>query len=197
MGAPVDHRKGPRRRGAVLEQAIFDATLAELSEVGYAGLTMDAVVRRAKTSKSSVHRRWGSVAALVIDALAHAKSERLGSIDTGELRNDLLELLRSAATRLAGPSGAAARGLIAERLRDPELAELARTRVVDVPPGEIVAILRRAVERGEARPEALDPRVATVGPVLLRHHFLVHGTPIPDHVIVEIVDKVVLPLVRR
>jgi len=58
--------------------------------------------------------------------------------------------------------------------------------------------LGRAVTRGEARPEALHPRVATVAAVLLRNEFVVRGAPTaPDDVLVEIVDEVYLPLVRQ
>ncbi|EUA73240.1 transcriptional regulator, TetR family domain protein [Mycobacterium xenopi 4042] len=32
-----------RRRGEVLENALYDATLAELSAVGYGGLTMEGI----------------------------------------------------------------------------------------------------------------------------------------------------------
>lgn len=44
----------------------------------------------------------------------------------------------------------------------------------------------------------LHPRVATVAVVLLRNEFVVRGVPsAPDDVLVEIVDEVYLPLVRR
>ena len=53
------------------------------------------------------------------------------------------------------------------------------------------------MDRGEAPPEALHPRVATVGVALLRNEYVTRGHPsVPDGVIVEIVDDVYLPLVR-
>jgi hypothetical protein len=53
------------------------------------------------------------------------------------------------------------------------------------------------VARGEAPPEALHPRVATVAVVLLRNEYITRGIPtVPDGVLVEIVDEVYLPLVR-
>ena len=59
-------------------------------------------------------------------------------------------------------------------------------------------MLGRAVARGEASPESLHPRVATVAIVLLRNEFVVRGVPnAPDDVLVEIVDEVFLPLVRH
>jgi len=54
------------------------------------------------------------------------------------------------------------------------------------------------VARGEAPPEALHPRVATVAIVLLRNEYITRGiATVPDSVLVEIVDEVYLPLVRR
>src|SRR5947207_2358948 len=53
------------------------------------------------------------------------------------------------------------------------------------------------VARGEALPEALHPRVATVAIALLRNEYVTRGHPtVPDGVLVEIVDQVYLPLVR-
>jgi AcrR family transcriptional regulator len=194
--SPVDHRKGPRRRGEELHRAIYDATLTELREVGYAKLTMDGIVRRAGTSKSSVHRRWSSVAELVVAALANSSPRVAAPPDSGSLRGDLLELLRRAADRLAGPEGEAVRGLIGASLAEPDLMEFVRTHVIDVPSEEMVKVLRRAVERGDARPDALSPAVAKTGQILLRHHFFVYGGVVPDSVIESIVDDVVIPLVR-
>jgi Bacterial regulatory proteins, tetR family len=43
-----------RRRGAALEEAILRAAVDELTESGYAGLTMDKVASRAGTNKNSI-----------------------------------------------------------------------------------------------------------------------------------------------
>lgn len=40
--------------------AIYQATLDELAEVGYAKLTMERVAERAKTGKAALYRRWSS-----------------------------------------------------------------------------------------------------------------------------------------
>jgi hypothetical protein len=58
----------------------------------------------------------------------------------------------------------------------------------------MLEVLRRGAMRGQVRPGALTPRIARVGPDLLRHHALVHGTPIDQSVIVEIVEQVLLLL---
>lgn len=193
---PVDHRKGPRRRGDALYSAIFEATLHELAEAGYAELTMERVAVRARASKASLYRRWSSRAELVADAIRQVMPAHDELPDTGDVREDILALLRYAASWLTGPHGEAVRGLLAETLRDPELTRAVRARITGSGADLMLEILRRGAARGEVRAGALTPRVAGVGGALLRQHFLIYGAPMPDEVIVEIVDEVVLPLVR-
>lgn len=193
--SPGDHRRKPRRRGDELQHAIYEATVAALSEYGYGNLTMHDVAKRAKTSKAALYRRWSTRAELVVDAVRHVFPERGASTDTGELRGDLIALLRNAAELLNGPVGSALRGLLADSLRDPELAEAARSRLAGSAPDRMMRILRRAADRGEADASALTQQVANAGPALLRHHFLVYGTPIPEQVIIDVVDEVIVPLV--
>lgn len=191
----MDHRKLPRRRGDALVAAIREATRAELADAGYAGLTVERVAERARTGKASVYRRWPTKVELVIDAMYDGAQELFDPPDTGDLREDVLALLRQIARGLDSPFGEVLRGLFPAVLSDPELDQ-ARARLVDPAPEPMRALLRRAAERGEVRDGALTDRVAGAGPALLRQHFMVHGAPIPDEVITGIVDEVVLPLVR-
>lgn len=192
----VDHRKGSRRRGDALYAAIFEATLEELTTVGYAELKMEHVANRARASKGSLYRRWASRAELVADAVHYTLPGCGEPPDTGSVREDILSCLRGFANLLNGPSGEAVRGLISETIRDPDLMEIVRIRFIDPSVSLFLDVLRRGAVRGEVRATALTPRIARVGPDLLRQHFLVHRSPIPDQVLVEIVDEVVLPLVR-
>lgn len=85
---------------------------------------------------------------------------------------------------------------MAETIRNPELMEVIRIRFIDPSISLFLDVLRRGAVRGEVRAAALTPRVASVGPALVRQHFLIHHPPIPDRVLVEIVDEVILPLIR-
>jgi AcrR family transcriptional regulator len=194
--AVVDHRKGPRRRGDALYAAIFEATLDELTEVGYAELKMEHIANRARASKGSLYRRWSSRAELVADAVHHTLPGLSETPDTGCVREDILSCLRRFANLLNGPSGEAIRGLTAETIRDPDLMEVIRIRFIDPGIHRFLDILRRGAARGEVRATALTPRIASVAPDLLREHFLVYQAPIPDWVLIEIVDDVIIPLIR-
>src|ERR1700730_8016991 len=61
-----------RRRGEVLERALYEATLAEMAEVGYGRLTMEGIAARAHTGKAALYRRWASKHDLVHAALVFA-----------------------------------------------------------------------------------------------------------------------------
>lgn len=186
-----------RRRGAELEQAILLAAAEELTESGYAGMSMDRVARRAGTNKNAIYRRWPSRAALGIAAYQRLAADTMRIPDTGELRADVLELLRAANRTWSSPIGGILRALLAGARDDPQLLAQIQENATDGGSPAWLTVLARAVARGEALPEALHPRVATVGVALLRNEYVTRGYPaVPDGVIVEIVDLVYLPLVR-
>jgi AcrR family transcriptional regulator len=191
-------RPGPtRRRGAELEQAILRAALDELAETGYSGLAMDRVARRAGTNKNAIYRRWPNRAALGLAAYRQLAVSDQQLPDTGELRGDVLELLRRANRQLSSPAGDILRSLLGSAGDDPQLLAQLREQTADAGSGTWLTVLGRAVARGEAVPEALHPRVATVALVLLRNEYITRGTPVvPNQDLVEIVDEVYLPLIR-
>jgi AcrR family transcriptional regulator len=194
--ADTDHRKRPRRRGAALETAILDATLTELSDVGYARLSMERVAERAGASKASLYRRWPSKVELVMDAVYHLLPDPASPPDTGSLRGDLLAVMRTVAEQLAGPAGQALGGVLSDALGDPDMARRVRSYARGTSQAGMREIVRRAIARGEVDPAAVTERRLEAGHAMMRHHFITRGVPIPDDVIVEIVDEVTIPLLQ-
>ena len=186
-----------RRRGATLETAILHAAAAELTEHGYAGMTMDRVAKRAGTNKNAIYRRWPDRLALGVAAYRQLATT-IEAPDTGALRDDALELLRRANRHWSSPLGAVLRQLLTAAGSAQALVAHLPEQSTDAMTAMWLTILGRAVARGEAAPEALHPRVATVAIDLLRNEFVRGGVPtVPDEVLVDIVDEVYLPLVRR
>ncbi|MEU0797034.1 TetR/AcrR family transcriptional regulator [Amycolatopsis sp. NPDC005961] len=185
-----------RRRGAELEDAILRAAAAELAETGYPGLTMERVAQRAGTNKNAIYRRWPNRAALGVAAYRHLAEDTLEPPDTGGLREDALTLLRAINCGQSSPAARILRGLLTGVGDEPELREQLHEQAAEGAAKTWLTIVDRAVARGEARPEARNPRVATVALVLLRNEILTRGlTTVDDDVLVEIVDEVYLPLV--
>lgn len=186
-----------RRRGAALEHALLEAAWAELAEKGYDDLTFESVAARAETSRAVLYRRWSSKPELAIAAIGHAGFRlRTQPPDTGSLRGDMIDLIRtinhdraSVVMVTMGRLGAffTETGTTFAELRETYLTgrETAMTKILD-----------RAVERGEADPAKLTPRVRSVASDLYRHELLMTHKPVPDKVIEEIIDEVFLPLVR-
>jgi len=186
-----------RRRGAELEQAILDAAWAELSEVGYASLTMERVAARAGTSKPVVYRRWASRAELVLAAWSAQVPIEPVTPDTGSLRGDLHALFTRVAHRADSIMSEMIAGVMGEAFRHPEIASLLRDRLDSAPLSKAVwTIVDRAVDRGELAPVHLPPRVLRLPLDLIRGESIMCGTPLPERTINQFVDDVYVPLLR-
>jgi AcrR family transcriptional regulator len=187
-------RKGAgrsRRYGATLEDALLQAAWEEVSAVGYANLTMEGVAARARTAKTVLYRRWPNRAALVLAAMRR----RVGSIasqipDTGNLRQDMLLVLRQLRDRYQRIGPDITHGLMTELHDIP-------TDVFEVVPGVVMAILTHAAQRGEVRLDKVTPRIAALPGDLLRHQMLLSGSSASEEFLVEVVDDIFLPLVMN
>ncbi|OKI30496.1 hypothetical protein A6A25_28620 [Saccharothrix sp. CB00851] len=169
---------------------MLEAGLAELAAAGYHNLSLEGVARRAGVNKTTVYRRWGTKEALLLDAIRARATDRVPIPDTGDLREDLLALVRAAIANLTAVEvQAMVRVAVALSPHDDAVAATSRAfwterLAVD---GEVV---RRAVERGEIAP--VDPeRVieAVLGPPYF--HLLVTGRLVTDEFLVATVDLVV------
>ncbi|MGA4846293.1 TetR/AcrR family transcriptional regulator [Streptomyces sp. G5(2025)] len=188
----------PRRRGAVLEQAILDAALDQLSTVGWSGLTMEGVAAGAQTGKAAVYRRWPSKEDLVADALRSGLPEFDSAPDLGSIREDLLELCRKMRDAMFSRPGFALRAVLhecdtatAERFHD-----VIFEGVVEPSVKLIKEVLRRGIERGEVRPGGADAYVCDVIPAMLMYRSKVCGSEWRNEEFEGLVDQVMVPLLR-
>ena len=187
----------PGGRSARVRADTIAATLAELAERGYTALSLESVARRAGVHKTTLYRRWGTREELVLEAMLERAGEHISVPDTGSLREDLLELARTAAANASSPEVAAmARAVAAESPRDGRLAAANRRFWAERLALDGV-IVERAIERGEVAPGTDPGRVieAVIGPIHLR--LLLTGKPIDDSFLDGIVDVVVDGVARQ
>lgn len=180
-----------RPRSLEADRAIHAATLALLGEVGYGQLTMAGVAERAGVSSATLYRRVTGKEDLVVGALESVLPDR-PPVDTGSLEGDLREALRRIADTLAGANGRLLLGMSGEMVRHPKLARAVKVRFSEPLRDSVVAMLQRAVERGEL-PERIDPDLAqslVFGP--LHYRLLLSDEPIGP----AIVDRLVPMLLR-
>jgi AcrR family transcriptional regulator len=191
--APARKRRGPSPR---VRADALEATLAELADGGFAALSLERVARRAGVHKTTLYRRWGTREELVLDAMLERAAEHISVPDTGSLREDLLELARTAAANAATPEVAAmARAVVAEAPHNSKLAEANRRFWAERLALDGV-IVERAIERGEVAASTEPQRVieAVLGPIHLR--LLLTGDPVDRPFLEEIVDVVVAGVAR-
>ncbi len=142
-----------RPRDKRIDDAVLSATVDLLGSTGYADLTVDAIARRAGTSKPAIYRRWPGKAHLVHEAVFP-----LGTAtelpDTGSLAGDIREMLSRTVGVLTTPAARAALpGLVAEMAADPALHAALLERFSHVLSRGLTERLDAASARGEARPE--------------------------------------------
>jgi AcrR family transcriptional regulator len=186
-----------RRRGFKLEAALLQAAWDELTEVGYAAFTMEGVAVRAKTSRAVLYRRWPNRPELVVAALQHhIGSDPFEVPDTGSLRDDLLAVLRHLSTNVDDLGVLSF--LIADSFNEVgwSPAVLRERALAGTAKGGTALVIERAIVRGEIDPARLSPRVRSLPVDLVRHEAIMTQAPVPDATLVEIVDRIFLPLVR-
>ncbi|MGB9376920.1 MAG: TetR/AcrR family transcriptional regulator [Mycobacteriales bacterium] len=195
-GAPESGTAGTRRRGEALEQAIFDAVIADLAETGYDTLTMEGVASRAQTGKAALYRRWSCKEDLVLDALECKMPPLDDPPDNGSIRADLLDLLGRMADMASSPTGCAMQYVVGSLKRNPDIAQAVYTRVIEPRQQLIIDALRRGADRGEVRPDAVSRLVAQVGPSMIVQKLVADGPPVTRATVESIVDEVVMPMLR-
>ncbi|MGY4998472.1 TetR/AcrR family transcriptional regulator [Streptomyces sp. 900105245] len=188
----------PRRRGAVLERAILDATLEQLGEVGWKGLTMEGVAAGARTGKAALYRRWPSKTDLVADALRSGLPRVETAPDLGSVREDLLTLCLQVRRIMFSAPGAALRAVIHEC--DQMQAERFQDVIVGGVVKPTVELLRevvvRGIERGEVRPDAANGYVFDAIPAMMMYRSKVCASEWSDQELEEMIDQLMLPLLR-
>jgi AcrR family transcriptional regulator len=196
-GARHPHTGGKtRRRGAELEIALLDAAWDELQQVGYAALTMEAIADRAGTSRAVLYRRWPKKPELVIAVVRRHRPLLSGEVpDTGELRGDVLAVLRRMSAGISDIGPETIYGLLGDYLADAELFTRTQGQVLQLGAGVMDTIVQRAVARGEVQGN-VGQRVTALPTDLFRHELFLRRTPPTEDAIVQIVDEIFLPLVR-
>lgn len=137
-------------RGEPVVNEVLDATLAELSHVGYLALRIENVAARAGVHKTTIYRRWPEKADLVEAALLRNFHDGFVAPDTGSLREDLLELAKHMVHVSLGPMGKSLVRMVMAERNDPDVVRIVRAlrRTKEDVPREIFA---RAKARGELR----------------------------------------------
>lgn len=138
-----------RRRNEAAREAIIDAAIGLLQEVGYEGFTIERLARDAGVGKQTVYRWWPSKAAVIAEAVGTRARHTIPLPDTGTLAADLREFFETTFRQSEDPKILSElKSMMVASIENPEAARpfydfLASRR----------ATLRVLLERGAARSE--------------------------------------------
>jgi AcrR family transcriptional regulator len=177
---PSPSDRGRPRDGNVDERA-RKAAIRLYARDGWAGFTFDAVAREAGVGKSALYRRWGSKEELLLETL-ETSIEPLDSIDSGTVRGDLVAYVRAELRAHSSASGRVWVRIFVESASHPELLEQMYTRIVAQRVEAALAIVRRAVARGELPATTPAPLLfhTLFGAVMSRIFFARSGLRAPE-----------------
>jgi AcrR family transcriptional regulator len=168
----------PGGRSARVRAAVRDATLAELTDKGYAGLAVEGVAARSGVHKTTVYRRWTNVRGLIADALELASAEPWPIPDTGTVQGDLRALARLVVTGFADPGeGPVSTAFVSAALQDAGAARALHAFFM-ARHEQTAGLVTRAVARGEL-PAGVDPaEVVRVAVAPLYYRLFISREPV-------------------
>ena len=188
--APV---RRPGGRSARVRKAVLTATLEELADAGYGGLSMGSIARRAGVHKTTVYRRWPTRELLIEDALVERSDALTPLPDTGSLREDLVRFGLSMIASISDPQY---RAIIRAVAADPDGGgplSVAARRFWEDRLTQAQQLVQRGIDRGHL-PPTTDPIVmieALVGPLYFR--LLITRQPLEPRFVELLVDQLLDP----
>lgn len=145
-----------RPRSARSHQAMLQATLELLAEVGFETMSIEAIASRAGVGKTTIYRRYSRKAELVADAIESIREEVLIP-DTGSLWGDMDALIQNAAQISLNPLGRQTVAMIiSSASSNAEFAQIYWTKYLQPRREAFAVVVERAKARQEVKPD-LDP----------------------------------------
>jgi AcrR family transcriptional regulator len=189
--------RGGRPRDPSRDGVIRAAILRLLADVGYGALTMDAVASEAGVGKATIYRRWRTKQDLVVDTISDLNRAEATPADTGSLEGDLRAMMHQMVSMIGGPTGAATLSLLSTIPHQPALAQAFQDGPLAVWRQSFEELWARAEERGEIRPGLANSVIAETTSALMVQRWLLTGREVDEAFADEVLDTVVLPLIRR
>jgi AcrR family transcriptional regulator len=185
----------PRDQGR--DEAIHRAALEVLSEVGFDRTTVEAIANRAQVGKATIYRRYKNKEEILMSAMRQHVACTIPRIDTGNLRDDLIQLISEHVKVLKGPEGELMMSLLSIAHRDPELGKLLNQNSPIETDRVSAEVFARAIERGEISKRANIPFLDEVVPSIITNRIFITNQPVNHKFIETLVDDVLLPALKK
>jgi AcrR family transcriptional regulator len=145
-----------RPRSIKSHQAMLKAALELLGEVGFENMSVEAISARAGVGKTTIYRRYSSKEELVADAIESIRQD-IVIPDTGNLYDDLDELIENAAQITLSPLGRQTVAMIiSSAASNAQFAQIYWTKYLQPRQEAFAKVIERAKVRNEIQVD-VDP----------------------------------------
>jgi AcrR family transcriptional regulator len=152
MKEPIKKRPG-RPRSFKSHQAILQATIELLAEVGFDSMSIDAIAARAKVGKTTIYRRYNSKEELVADAIESLREEVIIP-NTESFWGDIEALIENAAKiTLSSLGRQTVAMIIGTASSNPQFAKIYWDKYLQPRRQAFAMVIDRAKTRGEIQPD--------------------------------------------
>jgi AcrR family transcriptional regulator len=153
-------RKAGRPRSETARRAILKAAQALLEKGGLPAVTMEGVAARAKVGKPTVYRHFGNRHELAMAALMAIGGGEVRTVPNADPMRALKRQLFGIAALFESPTGRFVTSVLASGYGETEISKAFRSHFVQARREYGRALLQRAVDLGEIKPETdLDATV--------------------------------------
>ena len=161
MDGTVQTVKGPGRpRDEEVRKRILDSAAQLLEDLCFDNITVDAIAEASGAGKATIYRWWPNKAAVLIEAFRERIARELPFPNTGDFRQDVLQLLQNFTEIISGGRRAKVfRAFIAGAQADPEIAKAYRESWIAPRRAEARKLFERYIAEGIADAD-LDPDLA-------------------------------------
>jgi AcrR family transcriptional regulator len=147
----LEPRPPGRPRDERATQAILEAAIKQLEEVGFGRLSVDSVAAEAGVSKATLYRRFKDKADLVTAAVAH-RATPPGELPSTDPRADVVRYLAAFEERFGEDCLEVVGGLVGLR-EEPHAMALHRARTIEPRVGYLRSLLEQARREGSLAPD--------------------------------------------
>ncbi|MFT8342568.1 MAG: TetR/AcrR family transcriptional regulator [Clostridium beijerinckii] len=193
--------KNTRKRGDMLNESIYEATVEIIKEVGYANLTFQQIAQRAKTSRTVLYRRWNTTYDLIREIMVYKFNAALdGELidkieDTGSLRGDLLYLLTIYQRVYTYVGLEIMNALIFEMSQNNEKLDEVKINATEKNIITMRALLKLAKARGEQIKDVSNQTLSLPFD-LIRMEYIMYNNMVDAERLKLLVDEILLPVFK-
>ncbi|WP_167131563.1 TetR/AcrR family transcriptional regulator [Paramicrobacterium chengjingii] len=180
-------QRRPGGRSARVREQVHSAVIELILSRDWDQLSIPKVAENSGVHQATLYRRWGTVSAILSDAVSERLRERSPLPDTGNLQGDLTRWAEGMAADLASSEGRVfLRAALAVGLPLAESADDERPSYLLERSEGVRLILGNATKRGEFAPSQVDIFELVIAPI---YAYSLFNRPIPRSRIDALVDR--------